>query len=61
MAPALGSYGEIEGVVPTVRGNIRIKATANQVEVCSDLDGGILLWKGAKYPIPQGQSLIVEG
>ena len=61
VAPALGSYGEIEGVVPTVRGNIRIKATANQVEVCSDLDGGILLWKGAKYPIPQGQSLIVEG
>lgn len=60
VAPDLGAYTEIAGIVPTARGDIRVKASADSVEILSDLEGGTLFWKGKEYLIPRGKPLVVE-
>lgn len=61
VAPKGGAYKHFEGVVPTVRGDIRVKVDGDRVEVLSAFSGGTLVWKGNRYPIPAGKTLVIEG
>ena len=61
VAPNGGAYKRFEGVVPTVRGDIRVKVDGDRVEILSALSGGTLVWNGNRYPIPAGKPLVIEG
>ncbi len=57
VAPSCGGLNELEGIVPTPRGDIRVCITAEAVAVEAPFDGGTLYWNGIYTPIPAGETV----
>ena len=57
--PNPGRYTSFEGVVPTVRGDIRVVYDGG-ITVLAPFDGGTLLWQGKEYSIPAGKEFTVS-
>ena len=51
VAPNPGRYTWFEGVVPTVRGDIRINYRDGKLTVFAPFDGGTLLWNGSEVSV----------
>ncbi|MBO5313300.1 MAG: hypothetical protein J6B29_04975 [Clostridia bacterium] len=58
--PNLMSFKHFEGVVPTCKGVIRVRADEKEISVLSQLDGGTLTVGGESYPIEKNRELTVR-
>ncbi len=57
VCPTLGRFKFIEGVVPVRDGKVYVYLSAKRLCVRSDVEGGVLLWKGKEYKLPCGESV----
>ncbi len=55
--PQLGTLTSVSGKVPVPGGYVAVKVEDTFVEVRSDIEGGILYWKGRSCPVPKGKTV----
>ncbi len=59
VAPSCGGLKELEGTVPTPRGDVHVRITPDEIVVMAPFDGGTLYWNGIETAIPAGTTVRV--
>ncbi len=59
--PQLGRFEFVEGTVPVLDGEVCVSLSKDKLEVTATRDGGVLIWKGERYPLEKNQTLRIKG
>ncbi len=54
VAPNPGGLAWFEGSAPVGKGKVEIRFRGGVLEVCTDVDGGVLVWENRKYALAKG-------
>ena len=55
--PQRGQFGFVDGAVPVKGGYVRVTLSQKELCVTSTVDGGTLVWQGARYPMEKGKEI----
>ena len=58
--PNIDAFDTLDATIPVKGGFVNIKKNNNRVEVLSDRDGGVLIYKENKYVLQSNKSIVID-